>query len=153
MNHPLILQDHGAIKRLLDDLKVPTAVERLWCVLSGDWSFDGCRIGFDGTAEEFREIRERIERSVDSEGDMFVIWTPRDKRQRGRIPKSLRCGFTVFLDGDKLIALQSVAFVPRPGAIDLLASTPTGQFLAVPGYHVAAWDGTPVDEPAATVLS
>lgn len=153
MNRPLILQDHGAIKRLLDEVKVPTAVERLWCVLRGAWSFDGCEIDFDGSEAELQDVRERIERSVDSEGDVFVIWTPREKRQRGRIPRSLRCGYTVFMDGDRLIALQSVTFVPRPGAIDLLASTGSGQFLAVPGYYVAAWDGTAVDEPVATVVS
>ena len=153
MNHPLFLQDNGALKRLLDDVKVPTAVERLWCVLRGEWSFDASEIDFDGSPGELEEIRERIERSVDSEGDVFVIWTPRAKRQRGRIPKSLRCGFTVFLDGDRLIAFQSVTFVPRPGAIDLIASTATGQFLAVPGYYVAAWDGSSVDDPVVTVVS
>lgn len=153
MNHPLILQDHGALKRLLDDMKVPTAQERLWCVLSGQWDFDGCVIPFDGDRPALEEVRESIERSVATEGSSFVIWTPRNKRQRGRIPKSLRCGYTVFLDGSRLIALQSVVFVPRPGEIDLLASTPTGQFLSVPGYHVAAWDGTAVDEPAIAVLS
>lgn len=153
MNESFSLHDHGAIKRLLDEVKVPTAVERLWCVLRGEWDFDGCEIRFDGTPDELREVRERIERSVSEDGHSFVIWTPRTKRQKGRIPKSLRCGYTVFLDGDRLIALQSVTFVPRPGAIDLLSTTPTGQFVAVPGYYVAAWDGTAVDEPAATVLS
>jgi len=151
MDHPLIPQDHDAIARLLSK-KVPTAEARLWCVLAGEWSFDGGTIDFDGSPAEFREICERATRSADF-ADAFVIWTPRTKRQRGRIPRSLRCGYTVFQDGRHLVAFQSVAFVPRPGEIDLIASTPTGQFLAVPGYHVAAWDGSAVDEPTVTVLS
>lgn len=151
MDHPLIPQDHGAIARLLSK-NVPTAEPRMWCVLSGEWSFDGGAIRFDGTPAELQEIRERVERSADA-GDVFIVWTPRTKRQRGRIPRSLRCGYTVFMDGNHLVAFQSVAFVPRPGAIDLIASTPSGQFLAVPCYHVAAWDGSPVDEPTVTVLS
>ncbi|HTK04984.1 MAG TPA: hypothetical protein VL500_05335 [Candidatus Eisenbacteria bacterium] len=151
MDHPLILQDNATLSRLLSE-NVPTAEARMWCVLAGEWSFDGSVITFDGAPEEFQDIRDRIARSID-DGDIFVIWTPRTKRQRGRIPRSLRCGYTVFLDGNRLVAFQSVAFVPRPGAIDLIASTPTGQFLAVPSYHVAAWDGSPVDEPTVSVVS
>ena len=151
MDHALLTQDHSAIARLLSK-NVPTADVRLWCVLSAEWKFDGSRLAFDGTAAELEEIRSAATRSAES-CDIFVIWMPREKRQRGRIPKALRCGFTVFMDGKDLVIFQSVVFVPRHGEFDLVATTQSGQFVSVPGYHVAAWDGSPVDEPMDITLS
>ncbi|MEY4744167.1 MAG: hypothetical protein RL272_112, partial [Candidatus Parcubacteria bacterium] len=146
MANTVILYDHDRVARLLKR-DLPLAQVRLWCVLSADWRFDGNTLAFDGTPAELRELRQRADLSAET-GDTFVIWMPRLKRQRGRIPKALRCGFTVFRDGRDLIVFQSVAFVPRPGAFDLIATTGSGQFVAVPAYHVASWDGTSVDEPA-----
>ncbi len=51
------------------------------------------------------------------------------------------------LDGDDLVVFQSVVFLPL-GVIDVIATTPTGQFDIVAVQRVSAWDGTPVDEPA-----
>lgn len=151
MEHSFIAYDHDTVARMLKK-NVPLAEQRLWCVLSADWRFDGNKIAFDGTPAELRDLRENIARSAE-QGDVFVIWMPRMKRQRGRIPKSLRCGYTVFREGRDLIAFQSVAFVPRPGAFDLIATTASGQYVAVPAYHVASWDGSSVDDPAVPAVS
>ncbi len=151
MERSFIAYDHEMVARLLKK-DIPLAEERLWCVLSSDWRFDGSKVAFDGSFAELGELRGLIERSV-QDRDVFVVWMPRMKRQRGRIPKSLRCGFTIFRDGRDLIAFQSIAFVPRPGAFDLIATTPCGQFVAVPAYHVASWDGSPVDDPALPAVS
>lgn len=151
MDHALLTQDHDAIARLLSK-NVPTANERLWCVLSSEWRFDGSRLTFDGTAAQREELFAVAARSAES-GGVFAVWTPREKRQRGRIPRSLRCGFTVFPDGDRLIVFQSVVFVPRPGKIDLIATTRTGQYVSVPEYIVASWDGSPIDEPLNVIPS
>ncbi|MEY4745246.1 MAG: hypothetical protein RL272_1191 [Candidatus Parcubacteria bacterium] len=151
MEHSVISLNHDMVARLLKK-DVPLAPERLWCVLSAELKFDGHRLAFDGTPAELRDLRERADLSADT-GGIFVIWMPRLKRQRGRIPKSLRCGFTVFSDGRDLIIFQSVAFVPRAGAFDLIATTSSGQFVAVPAYHVAAWDGSSVDDPTVPAIS
>lgn len=143
------LQD-DTVARLLER-DIPTVPGRLWCVLAGEWKFDGNRIAFDGTRAELRDLRDAAEHA--EAGDRLVIWMPRLKRQRGRIPKSLRCGYTVFNDGQHLIAFQSVVFVPRAGKIDLVATTSSGQFVTVPMHDVAAWDGSPVDAPTVTLMS
>lgn len=147
---PYSPQQDDTIARLLER-DIPTVPGRLWCVLAGEWKFDGNRIAFDGTPAELRELREAADNA--ESGSTLVVWMPRLKRQRGRIPKSLRCGFTVFNDGQHLIAFQSVAFVPRPGKIDLIATTSSGQFVTVPVHDVAAWDGSSVDAPTVTIAS
>lgn len=147
---PYSPQQDDTVARLLDR-DIPTVPGRMWCVLAGEWKFDGNRIAFDGTRAELRDLRDAAEQA--EAGDRLVVWMPRLKRQRGRIPKSLRCGFTVFNDGQHLIAFQSVVFVPRPGKIDLIATTSSGQFVTVPAHDVAAWDGSPVDAPTVTLMS
>jgi hypothetical protein len=129
---------------------VPTAPGRAWCVLSDGWKFDGGEIAFDGTAEEREQLMALIDRSM--EEDFFVIWTPSEKRQKGSIPRSLRCGFTVFRDGDDLICFQSVVFAPLPGAIDLVATTRTGQYVTVRAYDVSSWDGTSIGDARLTAM-
>lgn len=151
MERSFIAYDHDTVARMLKE-DVPLAKQQLWCVLSGDWRFDGNKIAFDGTPAELRSLREHVARSAE-QGDVFVVWMPRMKRQRGRIPKSLRCGFTVFRDGGDLIAFQSVTFVPRPGTFDLIATTASGQYVAVPAFYVASWDGSSVDDPAVPAVS
>lgn len=150
MAQPYSPQQDAIVARLLER-DVPTVPGRLWCVLAGEWKFDGYRIAFDGRPSELRALREAAEMAEN--GTTLVVWMPRLRRQRGRIPKSLRCGYTVFNDGRDLIAFQSVVFVPRPGKIDLIATTSSGQFVTVPAYDVAAWDGSPVDAPTVTVAS
>ena len=147
---PYSPQQDDTVARLLER-DIPTVPGRLWCVLAGEWKFDGNRIAFDGTRAELRDLRDAAEQA--EAGDRLVVWMPRLKRQRGRIPKSLRCGYTVFNDGQHLIAFQSVVFVPRAGKIDLIATTSSGQFVTVPALDVAAWDGSPVDAPTVTIAS
>jgi hypothetical protein len=149
-NEPYSAMQDGTVARLLQR-DIPTVPSRIWCVLAGEWKFDGNRIAFDGKPAEHRALRDAAEHSED--GNMLLIWMPRLRRQRGRIPKSLRCGFTVFNDGQHLIAFQSVAFVPRAGKIDLIATTSSGQFVTVPTSDVASWDGSSIDAPTVTIAS
>jgi hypothetical protein len=133
----------GAVTRLIER-GAKTVDEKAWSTIAGRWLFDGNAIPFDGTTGQKADIEGFIENS-EEHGDWLVVWTPRLRhaKQRGRIPVSLRCGFTVFsLDGD-LVAFQSVIFVPR--RVDLLASLPCGQFVHVPPYDASPWDGRSYD--------
>lgn len=121
----------------------PVAPDRPWSVVSGGQRFDGETLHIDDAAAK-AVVLDALAATV--EEDCFVIWTPVEKRQRGRIPKALRCGYTLAADrhGDVKV-FQSVVFVPLD-VIDILAHLASGQVVLVKGQKVSAWDGTSADD-------
>jgi hypothetical protein len=138
-------QLQGKVARLL--ARAPVVIpERPWSVMSGRHRFDGSTLEFAGDPDALEKLMDRVRDCADRE-DNVVIWTPLPRRQRGRIPRTLRCGYTVVADGDELVVFQSVVFVPL-GVVDVIATTAAGQFDVVSVHKVSAWDGTPVEEPS-----
>ena len=138
---------NDTVKRLFAR-NVPTIPERLWSAVSGQWYFDGSVIRWDGDPYDKNRLVESLLQYNGSE-DNVIVWLPRQRhrRQRGRLPKCLWSGFTVCLDGTELVAFQSVVIVPR-SITELVATTPSGQFVLIPAYKVSSWDGVAIDAPA-----
>ncbi len=115
---------------------------RPWSVLSGGERFDGETLRIDDAPSAYA-VMDAIAATEDE--DCYAIWTPIEKRQRGRIPRALRCGFTLALNRDGGITVfQSVVFVPLD-VIDIVAHLPSGQVVLVKSQKVSAWDGTSTD--------
>lgn len=116
---------------------------RPWSVLSGGERFDGETLRIDDPPSAYA-VMDAIAATADE--DCHVVWTPIEKRQRGRIPRALRCGYTLALSrDDAIVVFQSVVFVPLD-VIDILTHLPSGQIVLVKSQKVSAWDGTSTGE-------
>jgi hypothetical protein len=119
------------------------APDRPWSVVSGGQRFDGETLDIDDSSARTAVLDGLA--AMEDEA-CFVIWTPIEKRQRGRIPKALRCGYTLAANGAGVVTIfQSVVFVPLD-VVDILAHLPSGQVVLVKSQKVSAWDGTSADD-------
>jgi hypothetical protein len=117
--------------------------DRPWSVVSGGERFDGESLSITDGPSAYAVLDTL---AATEDGNHVVIWTPIEKRQRGRIPRALRCGYTLATNRHGGITVfQSVVFAPLD-VIDIVAHLPSGQVVLVKSQRVSAWDGTSVDE-------
>lgn len=142
MHHPNADSCFSSVVADLIANGAPVAPERAWSVVSGGERFDGGTLRIDDPAQA-KDVLDAIAATEDH--GCFVIWTPIEKRQRGRIPRALRCGYTLAATGDGTVTIfQSIVF-PALDVVDIIARLASGQVVLVRSERVSAWDGTSAD--------